>query len=177
MEESDVPRAHDDKPSEIKVQHSAPAWMFLAAIALAFMAITSPVWLGPVINPPRHTLRYTGLIGGPNHDAFIVLNKDSIRPGEVVQMQVSACNDSNRPLGISVERHLVSVDREGTTEPVFFDDIHGTWPPGCSPTLISQAHVVPLGTRPGRYYLKGVTTPDDGSIPLDWQSDVFTVVP
>lgn len=170
MDDHDAPL-----PIRASVTHSVSARLGLVAVTLLVALMLAPVWL-PLVTPARHTLRYTALTAGPNHDAFAVLNKDGIHPGETIQMQVSACNESDRPLGVSVSRQMILSDSEDQTSPYLFDDIHGTWQPGCSPALISQAHKVPEGAKPGRYYLKGVTSPDDGSAPLPWRSESFQVV-
>jgi hypothetical protein len=172
-----VPEPIDPRHLTIKHAITARLGVFLLALLLVAGALMtfSPIWLHYVVPPPvrPQSLRYTNL----NMDAgvyFPVMNRQGIKPGGTVQMIVAACNLLDRALSVKIQRQIVPLgsDQQG----YFLDDATGSWQPGCSAPLISEAHRVPETAAPGEYYLKGTTTPDDGSAPVPWRSETFTVV-
>ncbi len=143
------------------------AWMLIAVLGIG--ALTSPIWLAPVLAPPR-TLRYTELdVAGGRY--FPVHATGPLHPGDAIPMEVAACNDGGRPLTIVITRNLVTDDPGGTT--YFLGDVGGSWAPGCS-TVLSLAHRIPEAVGPGHYHLEGTTRPA-GAQAVEWRSATFEV--
>lgn len=166
-------------PHHLTIKHAITARLgvFLFALLLGggLLMTFSPIWLPHVVPPPPRpqSLRYTNL----NIDAgvyFPVLNRQGIKPGATIQMVVAACNLLDRPLEVRIQRQIVPLG--ANQQGYFLDDVSGSWQPGCSAPLISEAHRVPETAAPGEYYLKGTTTPTDGSAAVLWRSETFTVV-
>ena len=99
-----------------------------------------------------------------------------VKAGNPVLLEVERCSSSKTNRTYITGRTLVSLD--DNREPIELASVAVTILPGCH-AAVNAISVVPVGTRPGRYYLNGVAE-IQGTIRthvLIWQSVPFEVVP
>lgn len=131
---------------------TAALWVPLALVAIYFIFFEQPF------------LSYRNL-------PFPVITK-AVKPGEAVQMVVSRCNSESITRISRVASVLVGPDAEVilpvTDAPIL---------PGCS-SSVSAVNVIPPGTPPGRYMLRGY-----GEVigtfrthMVEWESQFFDVI-
>lgn len=149
----------------------APAMQSIRAttVTLTIILLTGVViWYG-WFEPPY--LSYRGLPFQAVGDA---------QAGTAVELHVTRCSNATDEQVYLISRRLIRIDTppRDDTPPVILATAPVSIDPGCHDE-ISAANLIPLSTRPGRYYLRGQAKVDGHwrNVYVPWQSGPFNVLP
>lgn len=99
-----------------------------------------------------------------------------VRAGDIIPMRVVRCSSANVKRTYRIGRSIVKVNEPGHA-PALLPETVVAVDPGCM-EVISSLNVVPLDTKPGRYFVVGIVEIQGTfrEMLVEWHSQEFEVI-